>query len=243
MTTALQRLTEQFDVSRYIRTLTEDAAKSFLGHCTQYLSLYLPDCPFEIVETTKYGRAGEMAIRARKAISTGETINYLEGRMVPASEADIHDQQRQGQVVSVLESGRFRGAFVLSSLARFANHECHANSQLYRLSRTRLVIRAVRSIKVGDEVTVNYGEGYFGSGNADCRCTTCQRDDQEVRYDGGREGGDTIRCPLCHWDYVLTASTNVCPSCSRHFFLYGQFWPYSIPRDGYASEGLRSANL
>jgi hypothetical protein len=67
---------------------------------------------------------------------------------------------------------RFPGQFFLVSPARFVNNRCVQNANKIRESRSRLSIKPVCGIKVGEEVTVSYGRECFGSGKGDCRCRT-----------------------------------------------------------------------
>lgn len=58
--------------------------------------------------------------------------------------------------------------------ARFANHDCGANAKLVITSQATIDIVAVRHIEVGEEITVTYGESYFGEDNSECLCQTCE---------------------------------------------------------------------
>ncbi len=58
--------------------------------------------------------------------------------------------------------------------ARFANHDCDANARLMTTGQAGIEIIARRDIDVGDEITVTYGESYFGENNCECLCKTCE---------------------------------------------------------------------
>ncbi|KAL9043333.1 MAG: hypothetical protein Q9214_003473 [Letrouitia sp. 1 TL-2023] len=58
--------------------------------------------------------------------------------------------------------------------ARFSNHDCNANARLVTRGSEGMQVVAVRDIDVGDEITVTYGENYFGEENCECLCLTCE---------------------------------------------------------------------
>lgn len=58
--------------------------------------------------------------------------------------------------------------------ARFANHDCGANAKLVITGQAGIDIVAVRNINVGEEITVTYGENYFGEDNCECLCQSCE---------------------------------------------------------------------
>ena len=59
---------------------------------------------------------------------------------------------------------------------RFVNSDCHPNCDYDFTSDADIVrIRALRSIRSGDEITVKYGEAFFDS--KECLCKTCLEKD------------------------------------------------------------------
>lgn len=62
-------------------------------------------------------------------------------------------------------------------------HDCNPNCELIRDGRY-ITFRVVRPIAPGEEITGWYGEDYFGDGNCDCLCETCEK---------GNKGGYTNR--------------------------------------------------
>lgn len=75
---------------------------------------------------------------------------------------------------SIVRSGRKGTSFMFLGPARFANHDCDANARLITRGSEGMDVVAARNIEVGDEITVSYGEGYFGENNEDCLCKTCE---------------------------------------------------------------------
>jgi hypothetical protein len=57
---------------------------------------------------------------------------------------------------------------------RFANHDCKANARLVTTGSTGMKIVATRDIEIGEEITVTYDDDYFGEGNCECLCRTCE---------------------------------------------------------------------
>ncbi len=71
-------------------------------------------------------------------------------------------------------SSRSKSASLFMGPARFANHDCDANARLVTRSQVGIEIFACRDIEAGDEITVTYGENYFGEDNCECLCKTCE---------------------------------------------------------------------
>ena len=61
------------------------------------------------------------------------------------------------------------------NLARYANHSCRPNAES-DLVAGRLILRAIKTIKPGEEITYDYGSEYFELflERTGCRCTHCQ---------------------------------------------------------------------
>lgn len=38
-----------------------------------------------------------------------------------------------------------------------------------------IIFKVVKEIKCGDEITVFYGQHYFGENNCECKCVTCEK--------------------------------------------------------------------
>jgi len=75
---------------------------------------------------------------------------------------------------SVIHSKQLKKNHLFLGPARFVNHDCDNNCELFREGRY-ITFRVIKSVAVGEEVTAHYGDGYFGRGNRDCLCETCER--------------------------------------------------------------------
>ena len=139
-----------------------------------YINIWLPDCPFEISTTNRYTITNhEAATTARKIIKEGDTIKYLCGNLVamtPEEEASL-DLNRLD--FSVVLSSRKKTPSLFLGPARFANHDCRPNAKLAQVGMG-MQIKAIRQIELGEEITVFYGDHYFGHGNCECLCATCE---------------------------------------------------------------------
>ncbi|KAM3073644.1 histone lysine methyltransferase Set9 [Clarireedia jacksonii] len=154
---------------------TEKEKEDFRRHLKKYINIYLPDCPFEVSSTNRYTMVThEASVVARRDISKGEVIKYLCGVqviMTPEEEAHIGLSRRD---FSIVISSRNKTASLFLGPARFANHDCDANARLMTTGSAGMQIIAVRDIDVGEEITVTYGDNYFGEDNCECLCRTCE---------------------------------------------------------------------
>ncbi|KAJ1976146.1 histone lysine methyltransferase Set9 [Dimargaris verticillata] len=59
--------------------------------------------------------------------------------------------------------------------ARFVNHDCQPNCTFLPMAGHVVSFKVIRPIRPGEEITTSYGDDYFGDGNCDCRCASCER--------------------------------------------------------------------
>jgi uncharacterized protein len=76
------------------------------------------------------------------------------------------------------------------NIARYANHSCSPNA-CSDLVKGELVLRAIKRINPGDEITYDYGEEYFALFLAPrgCKCVKCR----SARRKRQRRDGDSCR--------------------------------------------------
>ncbi|OAA55545.1 set domain containing protein [Niveomyces insectorum RCEF 264] len=173
---AEEKLLATNGLSKFHRALKTEAEKEdFRRHLRRYMQIYLPDCPFEVNATNRYTIFQEEAsISARRFIKCHETIKYLSGIQVvitPEEEAQLSARKKD---FSIVVSSRKKESNIFMGPARFANHDCDANARLVTTGQSLIEIIATKSIGVGEEITVTYGENYFGENNCECLCKTCE---------------------------------------------------------------------
>lgn len=174
-TDAQKKILAQPGITAYTRALgTADEKEHFERHLRKYVHIYLPDCPFEIGTTHRYTiLTAEACVIARKPIRAGDPIKYLSGIQVEMSEREEQELSSRTDFSIVLSSRRKRPSLFLGP-ARFANHDCDSNARLTTTGPHGIHIVARRNIAVGDEITVTYGDDYFGEDNCECLCATCE---------------------------------------------------------------------
>ena len=165
-------------VKRYMGSLrTANEREQFKYHFHKYIDMYKTDCPFEVSTTNRYTVTSyEAAITARRRIKQGETIKYLTGTLVPLTAEESADLDLTQRNFSIVVTNRRKNGSIFLGPARFANHDCEANGRLVPTGADSMEVKAVKNIDVGEEITVTYGDGYFGPNNMDCLCHSCERD-------------------------------------------------------------------
>lgn len=154
---------------------TEREKDDFRRHMRKYINMWLPDCPFEVSTTNRYTIVTqEASTTARRPIKQGDTIKYLCGNLVAMTPEEEKDLDLTRRDFSIVMSSRKKTPSLFLGPARFSNHDCNANARLVTRGSDGMQVYAVRNIRVGEEITVNYGENYFGEGNCECLCGTCE---------------------------------------------------------------------
>ncbi|CAD6570560.1 MAG: Histone-lysine N-methyltransferase set9 [Alectoria sarmentosa] len=154
-------------IKKYFSLLkTEREKEDFRRHMRKYINLWLPDCPFEVSTTNRYTIVThEASTTARRPIKQGDAIKYLCGNLVAMTPEEEKDLDLTRRDFSIVMSSRKKTPSLFLGPARFANHDCNANARLVTRGSDGMQVYAVRNIRVGEEITVNYGENYFGDGN------------------------------------------------------------------------------
>ena len=163
-------------VRKYIdRLSTSEEKEDFQRHLRRYISIYMPDCPFEVNTTNRYTiETHEASITARRDIKKGEVIKYLTGVQVAITKEEEKTLDLTRRDFSIVMSSRKKTPSLFLGPARFANHDCDANARLSTVGLHGMQIVATKDIELGDEITVTYGVDYFGEDNCECLCATCE---------------------------------------------------------------------
>ena len=141
-----------------------------------YLKIHLPNNPFRIASTRRYLRRDEACIVATHRIEPGEAIQNLCGRRLPLSDAELEALVKAQKDFSVLGETLFCPQSLLAGPVRLLNHSCHPNAELRAMGeRFDVTVAARGRIDEGEEITIDYGSEYFGSGNEDCLCGPCRQ--------------------------------------------------------------------
>ncbi|KAK0212765.1 hypothetical protein DFS33DRAFT_1249105 [Desarmillaria ectypa] len=167
---------------------TEDYSQhqinAFATHASRYFELYHPSGSIEISHTSRYShRTGksELCILATRNLPTGTVITELKGSMANLSEEEDRELKRTDLVnsdirrdFSVIHSRSMKKNHLFLGPARFVNHDCDNNCELFREGRY-ITFRTLRPITIGEEITAHYGDSYFGRRNKHCLCETCEK--------------------------------------------------------------------
>ncbi|PVH81263.1 hypothetical protein DL98DRAFT_559980 [Cadophora sp. DSE1049] len=181
-------------LKKFSQNLKTDKEKDdFRRHLRKYVSIYLPDCPFEVSSTNRYTIVThEAAVTARRYIKKGEVVKYLCGIQVIMTEEEEELIKSSRRDFSIVVSSRNKTASLFLGPARFANHDCGANARLMTSGAVGMDIIAVTDIEIGDEITVSYGENYFGEDNCECLCQTCENNGLNGWARGGTDEQKTL---------------------------------------------------
>ena len=174
---AEQKLLNLPGLKKYASRLASDREREwFRRHLRKYIQMYLPDSQWEVTTTNRYTITNhEAAVCARKPIKKGQEIKYLSGTLVAMTPDEEKDLDLSRRDFSIVMSSRHKTPSLFMGPARFANHDCNSNGRLMTRGSEGMQVVANRDISIGEEITVSYGEDYFGIDNCECLCQTCER--------------------------------------------------------------------
>jgi SET domain-containing protein len=127
------------------------------------------DRPFRIGRSrTGLGLFATAPIRKRAFI-----VEY-KGRRLTTAEADKLEARGSRYLYEINSRWTIDGSS-RKNLGRYANHSCRPNAESHRIDG-KVVLRAIRAIRPGDEITYNYGRDYFLNviTPRGCKCVKCR---------------------------------------------------------------------
>jgi SET domain-containing protein len=121
-----------------------------------------------------------LGLFATAPIEKGAFIIEYKGRRITNAESERREA-RGARFMFELDSRWTLDGSSRRNLARYANHSCRPNAES-DIVKGKVIFRAIRNIKPGDEITYDYGEEYFelflGAG---CKCEKCMEDRRKAR--------------------------------------------------------------
>ena len=163
------------EFQRFLNTLSTSNKKAvLLEHLRLYVDLWRTDMPCEVSTTNRYAKDTiELKITAQDSISSSQVIKGLVGTMIGLNKEKADRLVKANKAISLVHLNQHLCFFL--GLACFVNHDCEPNAKLEAdFSRLLITVRAIKNIKSGQEITVEYGKNYFRLGNKECLCATCE---------------------------------------------------------------------
>lgn len=115
-----------------------------------------------------------LGLFAVKTIKRGTNIAHYRGPRLPNDEADRREA-RGARYMFELSSKYTIDGSPRWNVARYINHSCWPNATPI-IRDGKIVIRALRTISPGEEITYDYGEEYLGyfMESGGCQCAGCR---------------------------------------------------------------------
>jgi uncharacterized protein len=118
-----------------------------------------------------------LGLFATGEIGKGDIIVEYTGDRIPTALARDLDRRRANKYLFEIDRRWTIDGSARHNFARYVNHACEPNAEA-ELVRGRMLFRAVRRIRAGEEITIDYGEEhmqlYFRAG---CKCAACDSGD------------------------------------------------------------------
>ncbi|CAK5078548.1 unnamed protein product [Meloidogyne enterolobii] len=177
--TTLNSISSLNIVKEFLNSKTAFEKENFEGHILRFLLMFYPHSGFTITQCFRYSGENRMGgkLVATKFWKQGSIIENLIGvigELSKQEEAKI--LQRGINDFSVMFSVRKKRAQLWLGPAAYINHDCNANCKFIPGPQEHTaIIKVLRDIQTGDEITCYYGANFFGDGNLRCECSTCER--------------------------------------------------------------------
>jgi hypothetical protein len=123
-----------------------------------------------------------LGLFATAPIERGAFIVEYSGPRIPTREAHAREKTAGARYMFEINSRWTVDGSVRSNIGRYANHSCRPNAES-ALGRGKVILRAIKAIKPGDEITYDYGRDYFKNviTPAGCKCRKCIEKRREAR--------------------------------------------------------------
>jgi SET domain-containing protein len=117
-----------------------------------------------------------LGLFAVKKIARRAAIVTYAGKTITTAEASRRERRYNARYMFEVNRHWTIDGSSRRNLGRYVNHSCEPNAEAVMRKR-KIVFVAARTIKPGEEVTVDYGEEYFEHffKTAGCRCAACTK--------------------------------------------------------------------
>jgi len=121
--------------------------------------------------TVRKSRTGLGLFAAREFKRGSFVVEYTGTKVLT-----VHNQKRPSKIQRYqfeINSKWTLDGFTKTNIARYINHSCSPNTEAG--SRDKVLIRALRVISAGEELTIDYGSEYFDEfiRPHGCKCVAC----------------------------------------------------------------------
>jgi SET domain-containing protein len=116
-----------------------------------------------------------LGLFATAPIEKRTIIVEYSGRRIPTKEARKHEKRYASKYMFEIDSRWTVDGSSRRNIARYANHSCRPNAES-DLVAGKIVLRAIKAIRPGEEITYDYGREYFDlflKANG-CKCAKCR---------------------------------------------------------------------
>src|SRR6476620_9507079 len=135
-------------------------------------------CRFQRMPRTPAFRLGRsrtgLGLFATAPIKRRAFIVEYKGRKLTTAQADVLEARGNRYLYEINSRWTIDGT-TRRNLGRYANHSCRPNAESHRIGH-KVILRAIKIIKPGDEITYSYGRDYFINVimPRGCKCDKCR---------------------------------------------------------------------
>lgn len=126
-----------------------------------------------------------LGLFATTPIAKQDYIVTYRGRRIPTKDAQTRERYAGAKYMFEISRQWTIDGSSRRNVARYLNHSCRPNTEAV-LRKGKIVIKALRAIAPGDEITYDYGKDYFDLfiKPKGCRCAACTRKTARPRRAG-----------------------------------------------------------
>ena len=122
-----------------------------------------------------------LGLFATLPIKKGAFIVEYKGRKLTTAQADKLEARGNRYLYEINSRWTIDGTS-RRNLGRYANHSCRPNAEAHTIGH-KVIIRAIKNIREGDEITYDYGDDYLANviTRRGCKCDKCRKKRAEAR--------------------------------------------------------------
>jgi hypothetical protein len=116
-----------------------------------------------------------LGLFAAEPIRKGAFIVEYKGRKLTTEQAERLETRGNRYLYEINSRWTIDGTS-RKNLGRYANHSCRPNAEAHTIGH-KVIIRAIKNIGTGDEITYNYGRDYLVNviTRRGCKCDKCRK--------------------------------------------------------------------